>query len=206
MPMAPGPQAPRDGVGATDQDQEPFRFQAASDLQAFYAARAAELVPGGLLLVQVFGRRGDVSTSHGIYDVLSDSLLDAVEQGRIPRAVYEQLLFPIYFRDLQELLAPLQPGEDGAACFEVLQADAQEVEVPFNQSLERDGDVTSWARQYTGFMRAFTEAILAAALPEDLSREATLAWIYQRIQQRLQTDPERYAFHYISIGALLKRR
>ncbi|WP_322775496.1 cyclopropane-fatty-acyl-phospholipid synthase [Synechococcus sp. CBW1107] len=205
LPMAPGPHAPRRGVDVTDQDLIPFRTQAASDLKAFYTARAAELVSGGQLLVQVFGRRGELSTSHGIYDVLSDALLDAVEQGRLPQVVYEQLLFPIYFRSLEELLAPLQPGAEHEDCFEVLQAEAQEVVVPFNQQWELDGDVNAWARQYTGFMRAFTEAILAAALPENLPQAEILEWIYERIEQRLMTTPERYAFHYISIGALLKR-
>lgn len=83
LPMAPGHHAPRRGVDVTDQDLIPFRTQAASDLKAFYAARASELASGGQLLVQVFGRRGELSTSHGIYDVLSDALLDAVEQGRL---------------------------------------------------------------------------------------------------------------------------
>ncbi|MDM7938074.1 MAG: hypothetical protein QUV06_11520 [Cyanobium sp. CZS 48M] len=87
----------------------------------------------------------------------------------------------------------------------MLQAKAQEVVVPFNQHLELDGDVNAWARLYTGFMRAFTEAILAAALPEDLPQAEILEWIYERIEQCLMTTSERYAFHYISIGALLKR-
>lgn len=99
----------------------------------------------------------------------------------------------------------MQPGAEHEDCFEVLQAEAQEVVVPFNQHWELDGDVNAWARLYTGFMRAFTEAILAAALPEDLPQAAILEWIYERIEQCLMTTPERYAFQYISIGALLKR-
>ncbi|MGB5240307.1 MAG: hypothetical protein WBN80_06625 [Prochlorococcaceae cyanobacterium] len=86
------------------------------------------------------------------------------------------------------------------------QADAKEVQVPFNQRSTMDGDVTSWERPCTGFMRAFIEAILGEPRSENPSRQAILEWIYQRIEQRLQTDPERHVFHDISIGALLKRR
>lgn len=205
LPMGPGPLAPRDGVSVTDTERAPFRLQAANDLHRFYSARAEELLSGGKLLVQVFGRDQRFSTSYGIYDVLSDAVLDVVEQGILRREVYEALIFPIYFRTVEELLEPIEKDERLADVFGVEKADSREVPAPFNVTLSDTGDVAAWARSYTGFLRAFTEAILASALPDDPPQAETLDKIYQRVEQRLAADPGRYEFHYISVAALLTR-
>lgn len=204
LPMPPGPHAPRETVSVTVEEQNPFRLQADKDLHRFYEARAREITTGGRLLIQVFGRQGDVSTSHGIYDVLSDALLDAVEDEILPDEIYRELVFPIYFRTVEELVAPLEAGGSLSQSFEVEKAKACEVPVPFNALLE-SGDLAGWASAYTGFLRAFTESILAAALPEEVDAAGTLDAIYQRVETRLSGEPSRYPFHFISIAALLRR-
>lgn len=206
LPMGPAAQAPRDGVSVTEAEREPYRLQAAADLLRFYQARASELVPGGKLLVQVFGRDGQHSTSHGIYDVLSDAILDQVEGGKVPRDYYERLVFPIYFRTLEELLAPLTSDKGLLHAFRIEQMGSWEVPVPFNKNLEATGNRAAWARDYTGFLRAFSESILAAAMPDGVPVPETVDRVYQRVEERLAADPVRYEFHYISVAALLTRR
>ncbi len=205
LPMGPGSAAPRSGVAVTNEEREPFRKQAQKDLYQFYAARAEEVVSGGQLLVQVFGRNKQYSTSFGIYDVLNDAVLDFVEDGQLPRQVFENLIFPIYFRTIEELVAPIENESQLGQVFRIEQTISEEIPVPFNQALEENGDVASWSKSYTGFLRAFTEAILDSALPENLDKPVMLNHIYERIEQRLTINPERYEFHYISIGALLTR-
>jgi len=205
LPMGPGPLAPREGVSVTENERAPFARQAANDLREFYSARAEELVSGGKLLVQVFGRDQRFSTSHGIYDVLSDAVLDLVEAGDLPRVLYEKLIFPIYFRTVEELLEPVTTDERLMKAFRVEKAESREVPVPFNAMLAENGNVAAWASSYAGFLRAFTEAILASALPDGLARSQTLDEIYRRVEQRLVADPARYAFHYMSVAALLSR-
>src|SRR3954447_18246982 len=103
-----GPAVPSEWASVSEAGREPYRLQAATDLNGFYRARAGELVPGGKLLVQVFGRDGARSTSDGIYDVLSDAPLGLMDEDILPRRVYEQLVFPVYFRTTQELTAPVE--------------------------------------------------------------------------------------------------
>jgi hypothetical protein len=205
LPMGPGPLASREGVSVTESERAPFERQAAKDLRVFYSARAEELVSGGKLLVQVFGRDQRFSTSYGIYDVLSDAVLDLVEDGVLPRELYEELIFPIYFRTVEELLEPIETDERLGKAFRVEKAESREVSVPFNTKLSDTGNVAAWASSYAGFLRAFTEAILASALPADLPRSDTLDEIYRRVEQRLAANPARYEFHYISVAALLTR-
>ena len=45
--------------------------------------------------------------SDGIYDVVNDALLDLVATGRIPRQAYEAIVFPVYFRTVEELVEPV---------------------------------------------------------------------------------------------------
>jgi hypothetical protein len=205
LPMGPGPLAPREGVSVTESERAPFRLQAENDLRRFYTARADELISGGKLLVQVFGRDERFSTSYGIYDVLSDAILDCVEEGILPRGFYEELTFPIYFRTIDELVAPIKIDPRLAGAFRVDKTGNSEVPVPFNIMLADTGDEATWARSYTGFLRAFTEAILISALPGNLHNSHIPAKIYERVEQRLAADPARYEFHYISIAALLTR-
>ena len=205
LPMGPGSLAPRESVSVSESERAPFQVQADNDLYRFYTARAEELVYGCKLLVQVFGRDERFSTSDGIYDVLSDSVLESIEEGMLPPEVYKELVFPIYFRTLEELLAPIDTDIRLAKSFRIDKAETCEVSVPFNVALADNDDIAAWARSYTGFLRAFTEAILASALPGDLPLSDTLDKIYHHVEHRLTADPASYEFHYISIAALLTR-
>jgi hypothetical protein len=203
-PAGPSARNPRGSV--TDREREPFRLQAAEDMRSFYQARAQELVPHGKLLVQVFGRDQSCSTADGIYDVLSDALLDVIEQGKLPKSFYEDLVFPVYFRTLPELLAPIEEDRALAAAFRIEKAETRESIVGFNAERTRTGDVAAWARSYTGFVRAVTETVIRAAMPEGIDIPKTLEEVYRRMETRLVEDPERYEFRYISVGALLSRK
>jgi len=145
LPMGPGPRAPRKGVGVTDAEREPFARQAARDLEQFYGARAEELARGGKLLVPVSGRNESTSTSFGIYDVLSDALLDGVDEGVLPLEVYSSLVFPIYFRSLDELPAPVTGNGLFAGKIRVEESASLEVPAPFNTAFETTGDREAWA-------------------------------------------------------------
>lgn len=205
LPMQPGPKAQRDDVSVTDSECAAFRRQAADDLYRFYSSRAEELVPGGKLLVQVFGRNELVSTGDGIFDVLSDAILEFIDQGILRREVYEKLIFPLYYRTLDELLTPIKADPGLSKAFRIDKADSIEVTIPFNKTLEETGDLKKWARNYTGFIRAFTEAVLASALPNDVQRFDILDKIYLQAEKLLASDPARYELHFISVATLLTR-
>lgn len=205
LAMPPNPDAPREGVSVSKSELIPFQQQAHQDLCHFYKARAAELVSGGKLLVQVFGRNEIRSTGHGICDVLSDALLDFVEADLLPQSFYEDFIFPAYYRSLEELTAPVKDDPELAAAFRIERAEALDAPVPFNEEFSETGDRKTWARRYTGFMRAFTEPVLAAALTEDQRQQNMVERIYERIERLLEDKPERYEFHFISVAALLTR-
>ncbi len=205
LPMLPNPLNSREGVTVMENELKPFQEQAHQDLCRFYVARKAELVSGGKLLVQVFGRNETQSTGHGICDVLSDALLDFVEANMLPRSFYDEFVFPAYYRSIEELIAPIQTETELASAFRIEQAEWRDVPVPFNDALTQTGDQSAWAHSYTSFLRAFTEPVVAAALPDELPQKNTIDQIYQRVERLLLDHPKQYEFHFISIAALLTR-
>jgi len=203
-PSPPARRASREGVSVSPEERAPFTQQAREDILRFYQARAAELRPGGKLLVQVFGRNGEHDTANGIVDGLSDAMLDMVEDGRLTRDVYEGFVLPVFYRSLPELLPPT--GENGEPpAFRVDKAEARESRVPFNEELARSGDSRAWAESYAGFIRAFSEPVVTSGLPNTPDRPRLVEELYARMVDRFAADPERYEFHFISLGALLTR-
>jgi hypothetical protein len=198
-PSRPG-RAPSPAVTAA------FTRQAERDLVRFLECRAAELVPGGKLLVATPGDTEDVFVSDGLADVLNDAYLDLVATGLLKREELERFTMPVYFRTVAELLAPLrQAGSPVCGAFTVDRAEALEVPAPFIVELQRSGDVAAYARSYTGFIRAITEPVVQAALNQSEHATQTIDHLYARIQARLQAEPVRYLFRYILVAALLTR-
>lgn len=200
--ISPSPYATDADYAVTSEDTAEIDEQARRDLEAFFRARAQEIPPGGLLLAQCFGTGPVHSTAHGFSDVLHDALIQLVGEDTVPDAVRRAFFLPVAYRTLDALLRPVEDGDS----FEVLKADTLESPVGFNVSFETDWDLETWARAYTNFVRAFTEAILADAFRSSGADEGLVDPVYDRMEALLRADPERYRFRYISVGALLKRR
>lgn len=193
------------GVGhVSAEDRAAFAAQAQADIETFLRARAAELVPGGKLLIEVFGGGEMGRTCDGIYDALNDAVLEVLEVGLIDQAGYEAYYQPVYFRTLDELIAPVAtPDASLAPLFSLDRAETYEVEVPFVEDFRQNGDAAAFARSYTDFFRAFSEAVLCAVFPNqvDLADD-----VFARAERLIREHPERYDFHYVSVAALMTRR
>lgn len=201
-----GPSALRDVGTVTDVERETFAAQALSDLDSFLRARGEELVPGGKLLIQVFGVGEAHRTCDGIYDVLNDAVLEAVEAGEISRMTYDSYYQPVYFRPLEELTAPFDLSTGQCAdLFSLDRAECYEVPVPFVEDFKQTGDIATYANAYVQFLRAFTEPVLRLALGKNPKAQKIVDGTYVRIEELLIENSERYPFNYVSVAALLSR-
>jgi gibberellin A4 carboxyl methyltransferase len=202
-----GPCTLNDNGYVSEDDRQTFSELAKGDVACFLRARAKELVPGGKLLVQVFGSTDTARTCDGIYDLLNDAVLGFVESGDITRDTYEAYYQPVYMRQLDELTAAISDDAYGASgLFSLDHSKAYEVAVPFNQQYRNDGDTKQYAEDYVNFFRAFTEAVLHNALPEQPDRVDLVNRIYARAKVLLEKTPERYPFRYAAVAMLLTRK
>ena len=191
------------GVGNVSKaERTAFSEQASRDIASFLRARAVELVPGGKLLLQVFGA-GDVKRCcDGIYDVLNDAVLEVLDHGMIDRAAYDAYYQPVYFRTLEELTEPVQLY---SLPFRIDNQATYEAPVPFNEDFARSGNVEVYAREYTNFHRAFTEGVLRISFADSPSLDSLVSEIYTRAERLVREAPERYPFSYVAIAALMTR-
>jgi len=206
--ILPNGPSKRGGVGhVSAQDRRLFADQARADIATFLKARAAELVPGGKLLLQVFGSGEERRTCDGIYDVLNDAMLETMATGQFSREAYDSYYQPVYFRTLDELTGPITDKDSPAAgLFDLEQAETYEVPVPFVDEMRRSSDMRRYAQDYTDFYRAFTEPVVRAHFANHPALDALIGEIYGRAERMVRDDPERYEFHYIALAALMTRR
>jgi hypothetical protein len=143
----------------------------------------------------------------GFGDVLNDAGRDLVAAGQLKQEEYERLTMPVYFRTVEELVAPLQRHDSPVrGAFAVDRAQALEVPTPFVAEFRRSGNASVYAATYTGFLRAITEPVVRAALNQAAGQGSTIDRFYDRVRARLQSDPERYMWRYIVVATLLTRR
>ncbi|CTQ71150.1 hypothetical protein [Roseibium alexandrii] len=201
-----GPSVVRNNGFVTEEDQAAFSELARQDIATFLRARAKELVPGGKLLLQVFGANETASTCDGIYDLLNDAILCFVEDGSISKDVYEAYYQPVYMRTLEELTGPVNDPDLGVAgLFELDHSTSYEIPVSFNQRFAADGNLEAYARDYVNFFRAFTEAVLRNSLPATDERDRLVERIYDKAIALLKVSPDLYPFRYIAVAALMTR-
>jgi hypothetical protein len=201
------PHPPRPGLHLPPETSEAFARQADRDLVRFLQCRANELVAGGKLLIVSPGDADEQRLADGLYDVLNDACLDLVAAGRLPRQRHERFTMPLYFRTVAETLAPLErPGSPVKGAFTVDRAETLEVPTPFLVEYDRNGDAAKLAEEYTGFLRAFSEPVARAALVGDDGDGSVVDELYGRIRTRVQSEPERYRFHYLLTATLFTRR
>jgi hypothetical protein len=201
------PHPPRQGLAVSPQVTAAFTRQAEQDLLRFLECRAREIVPGGRLLLAGPGDTDRARFADAIAELLNDACLDLVASGRLERGQYECLMMPVYFRTLEELLAPLQrEGSPVHEAFAVERAEALEAPAPFLVEFRRGGDVSAYASGYTGFLRAVTEPVVRAALEQPERETGIVECLYERIRDRLLAEPERYMFRCLVTAVLLARR
>jgi hypothetical protein len=201
------PRPPRPGLAVSPATTAAFKGQAERDLIRFLEARARELVPGGKLLIASPGDTDEIRIGDGLFDVLNDACLDLVAAGRMEQKEYGRLTMPAYYRTLEELLAPVQgEGSPVFGLFDVERAETLEVPVPYIADYRRDGDAAAYAAAFTGFLRAFTEPVVQAALTRPEEGAAASEALYERIRTRLLEEPERYLWRYFIVAVLMTRR
>jgi hypothetical protein len=188
---------------ATPATQEAFARLAARDLAVYYRHRAEELAPGGKLLLVIPGSDGKTRCGDGLYHLLNEAGLDLVAGGRIDRGRWLRFAFPTYFRTIDEMLTSLRHTDGpGDGTFVVDRAELLELPIPFLERFRQTGDARAYAAEYVGFLRAFSEPVLAAGLAADAP---TMDALFNRAVERLLAEPARFPPRNIEVAVLLTR-
>jgi hypothetical protein len=184
--------------------------QAASDWQAFLAARAEELQPGGVLLVQMLGSDGSTDpvrvSAAGLLKLMNECALQLVDAGEVPQEVYARYCFPVVPRTIEEATAPVMGSLAGR--LELLHCGLTQVASPYQAALDKTGDVTAFAKSYTAFTRAFSESSLREGLFRygKASADALADRFYAAMEKALNASPQDYPFDDLTLAVMVRRR
>ncbi|WP_419912453.1 hypothetical protein [Hoeflea sp.] len=189
---------------------EKILAQAAEDWLAFLSARADELQPGGVLLVQMLGSDGEVDpvrvSAAGLLKLMNECGRQMVDAGDVPEATYAAYCFPVVPRTVEEAAAPVNgPLADR---LELLHCGLTPVPSPYHVALEKTGDVETFAKGYAAFTRAFSETSLRQGLfsKSEGDPDALTDRFFALMVKKLIENPNDYPFDDLTLAVMIRRR
>jgi hypothetical protein len=194
---------------ATGRVRQALEQQSRRDWTAFLTHRAAELAPGGQLVV-VGGAAADDGTSgaEGLMDAANAMLVELVGDGVLDAAEYARMTIPTWNRTQAEFLAPLRDGQLAQA-WRLEEHELLASPDTLLAQYERDGDAGAFADAVTTFFTAAFGPSLFSAL--DAGRPPTevaaLTSAFEaRLSARIAADPRSVETHWHVVLMRLTRR
>lgn len=175
-----------------DQDTETaYARQSAEDWRTFLLHRAAELRPGGRLVVLTMGLTDDGEYGYRpLLDAMYSSLMQMVDEGHLRQEELRQMAVPTVSRSLADLTSPF----DGEV-FAGLSVEHVNVFLGHDSIWEKyqnDRDPHAFGAQWAAFSRASVLPTLAAALlgNDDNRTKYFLDQVEAGMANRLATNPQ----------------
>ena len=192
---------------------------ARNDWVRFLQLRAEELRPGGYLLVSTLGSvpdagelNGVAASGRGIYRAIQIAAQSMADDGLLDKALLDRFVFALWFQTEEDARGPIEADPDLSKVFDIEQiavrpapANAEDV---FGDLI---GDPAAYARQYTGYMRAFADTTLrrqlfGPAAKDDGDADALATEFYRRFEALYRSHPGKYRFELWVLTVILRKR
>jgi hypothetical protein len=196
-----------------------FAALARSDWTRFLRCRAAELRPGGMLIVSTLGSVPDDIETNGIrvsarrlYRAIFDVAQRMVNDGLIDAQALDRFVFPLWFPTAQEACAPIRAEPDLGEAFEIVEASVEPAPVHPSDVYENAlDDPAAYARLYAGYIRGFGESTLrlhlfGPSVGKSGGVDALNEAFFERLTRFYQDKPGRHASETMIITLVLRRR
>lgn len=194
-------------VGAEAAERAAFADQGRLDWQTILLQRAAELKPGGRLVLANFcqdeagrylGHTGGVS----MFDTFNDIWLALLDDGTISRAEYTAMTLPQYYKTVAEFTAPLEDPASPVrqAGLRLERIETRVTPCPYAAEFGRHGDAAAFAKSYIPTLRSWSESTFHGALSSDRPAEQRAEIInlfYDTYEARVRDRPEGHAMDYV---------
>ena len=196
-------------VGATGGALAAFDRQAAADWERILLGRAAELRPGGRLVIMSFGKdeQGRYLGNTGgvnMFDTFDLHWRALADEGVITRAEYDAATFAQVYRTPEQFQAPLldKTSRVHQAGLRLVSAHTGVTACPYRVAFEQSGTMTprEFAQSYIPTLRSWSETVFANALnperPAD-ERAAIVDRFYRNYEDMVANDPDGHAMDYV---------
>ncbi len=202
---------------ATGAARSELAAQADADWTAFLSARAADLAPGGRLLVQMVGSKVEPSgetrvTAQKLLRAMHEVARELVAAGKLDAHAVDRYLLAVYARTPEEARGPFERrGSAVVDAFHVETIRTDRVANPYVDRWRADGDSAEYGRSYAAFVRGFTESSLRDHLfkpgvTAGNDPKQVLDEYFARLTSRFTADPEAGAFEDWTLTVVVTRR
>lgn len=198
-------------VGASDDEQQAFRDQAAIDLERILLARAAELIPGGRFICFNFGIDdegrflGNTGGAH-MFNNFDKHWRALNKAGRITDEEYIRATFTQHYRTMDEFLAPFHDKNSAVSKAGLTLKSSKSVltPCPYRGAYEAsDGKMSSaeFAKTLIPTMRSWSETVFKTALDQRPQDEAMaiVDEFYQAYEDEVAANPDGHAMDYVHL-------
>jgi hypothetical protein len=176
--------------------------KAHADWTRFLDLRADELAPGGRLVLDMMGVPEDGrAAGHDLWRHMRLICAGLSDEGRIDPDRLDRYVLPVYERSLDEVRRPFEEAVGRRLRLEDVALRA--VGNPMADRFREDGDASAFARDFTAFVRAWSEPSLTEALGPT---GATVDELYRRLESQLRHDARDFVFEVHAITAVIERR
>lgn len=203
-------------VGAEGEELAAFRAQAHADWRRILRHRAAELKPGGKLVLINFARDDQgryLGNTGGVnmFDTFNRIWLDFVAQNRITREEYQNMTLPQYYNTVEEFCAPLQDPDDPVyqAGLRLEHIDTRIVKCPFAESFAEHGDAARFADEYIPTIRTWNESIYYSGLSSErpeAERRQIIEDYYATYRDLVRTSPAGHGMDYVHAYMVISKQ
>jgi SAM dependent carboxyl methyltransferase len=177
---------------------EEMAAQADADWARFLELRADELAPGGRLIVNMMGiPAGGIAAGHDLWEHVRAICADMIDEGRLDKTRVDGYVLPVYERTAEEVRRPFEEAIGQRLSLGDLEIRA--VPNPVRERYRHDGDAGAFARDFTGFFRAWSEPSLEEALMPD----GGIDELYRRLERRLEEDAEEFSFEIHAVTSVM---
>ena len=194
-------------VGAKGAELEAFARRGNADWQTILLRRAAELKPGGRLVLVNFcrdeqGRYLGNTGGINMFDTFNQIWREMAASGDIGEAEYRAMTLPQYYKSLAEFARPLTDVSNPVhrAGLRLEHAETRVVPCPFAAEFRQKGDPTEFARAFIPTMRSWTESTFFAALDTArprAERQQIIDRFYAGYEARVEASPAGHGMDYV---------
>ncbi len=202
-------------TGAEGEELAAFEAQGKRDWERILLQRAAELRPGGHLVLLNFGRDeegrylGNTGGRH-MFDIMNGLWRDSLAKGVIDEAEYRAMTLPQYYNTVAEFTAPLTDPASPVhrAGLRLTHAETRVVRCPYAVAFEDHGDAAKFARDYIPTIRSWNESIYKGALSPERApaeRDAIIEDYYGRYEALVRAEPAGHGMDYVHCYLVIRK-
>ncbi|MEM6303147.1 MAG: SAM-dependent methyltransferase [Pseudomonadota bacterium] len=203
-------------VGASGEVRSAYMAQGARDWEAFLTARAAELAPGGRLVLYNFGideqgrflgHTGGVS----MFDTFAQLWQALATEGVISQEEFAATNFPQAYRTVEEFAAPFEDETSPVyrAGLRLEDIGTLHTRCPFEEAFAQGGmSARDFAKSYIPTLRSWSEPTFVSGLsptrkPEEIA--AIIDRFYQSYEDLVAENPDGHAMDYIHCRVVARK-